>query len=85
MTDEPDQAEARIVMAQRHVHDCETRVAKQATRVAELERDGPSAAVVVGQELLAVLQRTLDLAREHLRVEQDMLRHRGDISQGGPK
>jgi hypothetical protein len=85
MTDEPDQAEARIAIAQRHVQDCEARVAKQATRVAELERDGPSAAVVVGQELLAVLEQTLDLAREHLRIEQDMLRHRGDTSQGGSK
>ncbi|MFT8243967.1 hypothetical protein [Roseomonas sp. BN140053] len=68
MTDTP---ESPLAMAGRHVVEAEARVRRQAQIVAELERDGHPDAAIVAPTVLATLETTLDLMREHLRIERE--------------
>jgi hypothetical protein len=66
-----DRPETELEMVQRHVHDGEKRVARQMDMVAELERLHHEEAAALGRELLAVMRRTLDLAKHHLHDIQE--------------
>jgi len=63
------QHEQHIELAKRHVIDGERRVAEQATRLEQLARDGLDTSEA--ERLLALLQSTLTLMREHLRMLLD--------------
>jgi len=57
-----------LEQARRHVADGERRVDEQRTRVAELARDGHNTESAM--RLLTTLERTLDIMREHLALEE---------------
>ncbi|MBL6081669.1 hypothetical protein JMJ56_27140 [Belnapia sp. T18] len=63
-----------IATAERHVGIGEALVARQLAVIDELDRDNHLEAAARGRKLLVALQRSLDLAREHLRVERDRQR-----------
>jgi hypothetical protein len=54
--------------ARRHVTDGERRVSEQRERVAELARDGHDTESAM--RLLTTLERTLEIMREHLALEE---------------
>ena len=58
-------------MARRHVSEGEERVPRQKTRIAELDRDGHAELALKGREILAQLETSLRLAREHLARSQN--------------
>jgi hypothetical protein len=67
----PTVAEDPLAQAERHVLEGEERVAKQIELVARMKADGDSERLIVaGETLLATLQRTVELAREHLAIER---------------
>lgn len=57
-------------LAERHVREGEARVARQLVLIEELERDNHPEAAAVARAVLATLQTTLGLMRDHLRTEQ---------------
>lgn len=63
--------EEALAQAHRHVLEAESHVAHQLKLIEELERDGHNRMVAQAQSVLRTLQHTLDLAREHLRLEQE--------------
>jgi hypothetical protein len=64
-------AEDPLAQAQRHVREGEQRVAQQIDRIARMKADGDSErAITSGEAVLVTLRRTLELAREHLALEQ---------------
>jgi hypothetical protein len=65
------QPEDALVRAERHVRQAEEHVAHQAAILEELVRNGHQRAVPRAREVLATLQRSLELAREHLRLERE--------------
>jgi hypothetical protein len=75
-------AEDPVVVAERHVRSGEARVARQITLIAELEKNSHPQEVAQARDLLAVLQRNLELAHEHLRIEQDL---RQRVNESGRK
>ena len=71
-------AEDPISVAERHVRHGEARVARQLTLLAGLEGSDQAQAMAQAKDLLAVLQRNLELAREHLRTEQESRQRRDE-------
>jgi len=57
-----------LQQARRHVMDGERRVDEQRNRVAELARDGHNTEAAM--RLLRTLERTLEIMREHLALEE---------------
>ena len=67
-----EQPETLLEMARRHVAEGEARCAQQIEILAQAEADGDSATTVnAARTTLETLQRTLDLMREHLRIEEE--------------
>ena len=64
------QREDPLAQAERHVREGEGRIARQHEIIAELDRDGHAPMAAEARQLLATLQQTLDLAREHLHIER---------------
>ena len=71
-------AEDPISVAERHVRHGEARVTRQLALLAGLEGTNQAQAIAQAKDLLAVLQRNLELAREHLRTEQDSRQRRDE-------
>ncbi|CAH2603573.1 conserved protein of unknown function [Rhodovastum atsumiense] len=67
-----DSAEEHLAQAVRHVREGEQRIARQMMIVDTLEKDDHPKAAEQAKQVLDVLRRSLELAREHLRIEQDM-------------
>ena len=64
-------AEDALAQAQRHVIEGEQRVAGQIDLIARMKADGDSErTIATAEELLATLQRTVELSREHLAYEK---------------
>ena len=64
-------AEDALAQAERHVREGEQRIAGQIELIARMKADGDSErAIAAGEAVLATLRRTLELAREHLAMEQ---------------
>ncbi|HET8995242.1 MAG TPA: hypothetical protein VFN42_01105 [Acetobacteraceae bacterium] len=64
-------SEGPLSQAARHVMEAEQRVARQSRLLHELERDGHSRLATEARKVLQTLQRTLELSRNHLRLEQE--------------
>ena len=64
------QAEDVLAMAERHVRQFEATVARQAVLAAELEAGGHSVEAERAKAVLVTFVTSLDLAREHLRIER---------------
>ena len=58
--------ETALEMARRHVRDAEKRIARQATIVAELDRDNHTEAATLGRTVLETMRSTLNLMKRHL-------------------
>ena len=69
-----EQSEGHLAVAERHVRDGEVRIARHLVLIEELDRYGHPEAAAEGRELVATLQRILDLTRTHLRFEKDLER-----------
>ena len=66
-------AEDPLAQAQRHVLEGEQRVAKQVDLLERMKADGDSEQLIAAAEtVLATLQQTLELSREHLALEQEL-------------
>jgi hypothetical protein len=64
-------AESPLAQAERHVREGEQRGAEQVDRIARMKADGDSErAITAGEAVLETLRRSLELAREHLALEQ---------------
>jgi hypothetical protein len=72
------QPESVLVEAERHVREAEERVARQATFIEKLERDGHARASEEARKLLASFEQTLDVQRQHLAVEREAHKGRSD-------
>ena len=60
-----------LAKAQRHVLECERRVAEQIDRIVRMKADGDSErGIATAEEVLATPRRTLELSREHLEFER---------------
>lgn len=62
--------ETALTEAEQYVRECEELVAKQAALVDRLEKEDCPAAAEDAREILVGLEKGLDLARAHLRIEQ---------------
>jgi t-SNARE complex subunit (syntaxin) len=62
--------ENALTEAEQYVRECEELVRKQAALVDRLEKDDCPAAAEDAREALVMLEKDLDLARAHLRIEQ---------------
>ena len=60
-----------LAMAERHVPEGEERVARQIVIIEEMDRDNHLQAVATARVVLGTLRTTLDLMREHLRMERE--------------
>ena len=66
-------AEDPLAQAERHVCEGEQRVAKQIELITRMKADRDSEPLVAAAETaLAIMQRTLDLSREHLALERQV-------------
>ncbi|MBX6745165.1 MAG: hypothetical protein IRY87_24285 [Acetobacteraceae bacterium] len=70
-----DQPEDALAQAERHVREAEGHIAHQLRIIEELDRDDHPRAAAMAREVLRTLQRSLELAREHLRLEQEARDH----------
>ncbi|MBL6454571.1 hypothetical protein JMJ55_04490 [Belnapia sp. T6] len=61
--------EDALALADRHVREGEERVTRQLAIIDEMDRDNHPEAAAIARVVLATLQTTLDLMREHLRME----------------
>lgn len=68
--------ETHLQQAERHVREGARRIADLEARIDELERDGHANAAVIAKELLETLEKTQELAIDHLNIERRM-RHSG--------
>ncbi|MBV8096558.1 MAG: hypothetical protein JO110_25615 [Acetobacteraceae bacterium] len=62
--------EDALARAERHVREAERHVARLAEIVDEMDRDHHPHAAAMARTLLATLQESLQLMREHLRLER---------------
>jgi hypothetical protein len=62
--------ETALTEAEQYVGECEELVRKQAALVDELEKHDCPKAAEGARETLVMLEKDLDLARAHLRIEQ---------------
>jgi hypothetical protein len=60
-----------LARAERHVREAEVHVAHQVAIIGILDRDFRPKTATLAREVLTALQRTLEHAREHLRVERE--------------
>lgn len=63
-------SDSRLARAERHVREGEERAAHQRAIIDKLERDGHRDAARKVRKLLSALEKSLRLAREHLRRER---------------
>jgi hypothetical protein len=63
-------AESPLEEAERHVREGEGKIARQKEILAKLERDDHVAIAYDGRHLLALMQQTQRLSREHLKIER---------------
>ncbi len=70
-----------IAQAQRHVREAEAHIARQSKLIEELERDGHTRMAEQARTVLNTIRHTLELARQHLRLEQ---KHHGTASSHEP-
>jgi len=63
--------EDRLTQAERHVREGEGRVAHLVAILAELEADNHPLAADQARQVLATIRRSLELARDHLRIERE--------------
>ncbi|MBL6459469.1 hypothetical protein JMJ55_29595 [Belnapia sp. T6] len=66
-----DPPEDALAMAERHVREGEGRVARQIAIVEQMNGDNRPEAAAAARTLLVTLETTLDLMREHLRIERE--------------
>ena len=71
--------ETKLEQARRHVREAGSRLAEQQARIAEMERDGHK--VTRSRELLATIEESLRLMRDHLEIEEQEARQT-DASSG---
>jgi hypothetical protein len=64
-------AQDHLAIAQQHVIEAEEHVARQRELLTELERDSHAKAAKLARAVLETLEKSLELAREHLEREQD--------------
>lgn len=64
------QREDPLAQAERHVQEAEESIGRQLELIAELDRDGHERVADKARHLLAIFQKTLDLAHDHLRRER---------------
>ena len=64
-------SEDALTQAERHVREAEGRVAHLRAIIEELDRDGHPEAAARARAVLATLRRSLELARERLRLERE--------------
>lgn len=74
----PETPETPLEVADRHVREGEERIAKQRALIAELERDQHGQLLPGARELLAQLEASQRLVREHQQHEQ---RHAASVAQ----
>ena len=60
-----------LAIAQQHVIEAEEHVARQRELLSELERNSHPKAAKLAQAILANLEKSLDLARQHLQLETE--------------
>lgn len=65
------QSEDDLAQAERHVREGEGHVAHMLAIIKELEADHHPGAAERARKVLATLQRSLELARGHLRIERE--------------
>ena len=70
------QNEGHLEQAQRHVREGARRIADLKVRIDELERHGHVRAAALARELLQTLEKTQELAIEHLNIEHEMHQNR---------
>lgn len=66
-----DRPEDTLARAERRVREGEERVARQIATVEEMDRDNHPRAAAQARKVLATLERALELARDHLRMERE--------------
>jgi hypothetical protein len=64
------QNEDPIAQSERHIREGTERVARHKARIEKMERDGHSQAAIEARKVPATMERTLELAHEHLRIER---------------
>ncbi len=64
--------EGHLEQAERHVREGARRIADLEGRIDELERDGHAKAAALAKDLLQTLEKTQELAVEHLNIERGM-------------
>jgi hypothetical protein len=62
--------ESHLQQAERHVREGALRIADMESRIDELERDGHANAAALAKQLLQTLEKTQELAIEHLNIER---------------
>jgi hypothetical protein len=65
------QSEDHLAQAERHVREGEKHVAHLLAIIEQLEADGHPRAAERARTILATLRRSLELARNHLRIERE--------------
>ncbi len=65
-----DRGETMLELAQRHVLEGEDRVARQRAVIATMERDHHAETAATAREVLATLEESLRLAKQHLEAER---------------
>ncbi len=60
-----------LAIAQQHVIEAEEHVARQRELLTELQRNSHPKAAKLAQVILENLEKSLELAREHLKLEQE--------------
>ncbi|MFC7478698.1 hypothetical protein ACFQS7_30590 [Dankookia sp. GCM10030260] len=71
MTAPTGQPETRLAIARRLVAESEARCARQTELMREMIADNHPHAAEVAERLLVTLEKTRDLMREHLRMEEE--------------
>jgi hypothetical protein len=68
--------ETHLEQAERHVREIEEAIVGQKATVAEMEQDGDAAILAQARRLLANMEETLRVARNHLEIERTRDSHR---------
>jgi hypothetical protein len=63
--------ETPLEMARRHVAQSEARIARQRKILAEMQADNHPTAADAAQRVLATMETTLAIMRDHLRLEEE--------------
>ena len=76
--------ETALIETEQFVRECEQLVAKQAALVDRLEKEDCPPAAKDAREVLVALEKDLDLARAHLRIEHAFTTRRWSEPGGSP-